>query len=165
MTARFKSHVTRREERGLFGLTMNRMIAIGGGGFLGYTLGNTIHLPLWLKVPLSIASLVLFAYWLGEPAGVPRFLVMLNGWRASIMIAGRNHPESLSGRLCAWLGWDASRTLVNGDTLFASPTHIGDDSLSGIEILDLDELGVGGIEILSDEQVMLGDIVLESDEA
>ena len=156
MTARFKSHVTRREERGLFGLTMNRMIAIGGGGFLGYALGRLLQLPLGLNVPLSIIALVLFAYLLGEPAGVPRFLRLLTAWRASIMVAGRQRPTSLAARLCNALGWDARQTLVNGDALFASPTHISDDSMSGIEILDVDDLTAGGIEILSDDHASTG---------
>lgn len=157
MTARFKSHILKREERGLFGLTFERLMAIGGGGFAGYVLAKALQLTgIWMAPPILI-GLAFTAYWLSEPDGVPRYLSFFAAQKALLLLAARKRPQSLRGLFVKTFAFDTQGLLLDGENLYWLEDYAGDSEMDGIEILELDELNEGGYEILNEDLIILED--------
>ena len=73
-----------------------------------------------------------------------------------MLISARRSPKSMVGRIASLIGWDTSEIILNGDVLFTSATtEVIDNSFSGFEILESDDLHAGGFEIVTDDELFI----------
>jgi hypothetical protein len=155
MTAKFKSRVLNREEKAFGSIDMNRMMSAGMGTGFVYALLRLMNVGI-LLIPGVFTAFFFFIWLTGKPGGIPRYLLFFYGWHAQLLIAARRSSKSLSGRLVSLFSWDVGEIILNGDVLFTSATaEIIDNSLSGFEILDTDDLQAGGFEIVTDDELFI----------
>jgi hypothetical protein len=155
MTARFKSRVMQREEKAFGSVDMNRMMTAGMCTGFVYAFLRLMNSGV-LMIPGVLIAFIFFLWLTGKPGGIPRYLVYVYGWHAKMLIIARRNPKSVSGWVGSLVGWDVSEVVLNGDVLFTSATtEILDESLSGFEILDSDDLNAGGFEIVTDEELFV----------
>src|SRR5258706_1171491 len=93
----FKSHILRRDEKGMFGIPFKRLLGAGLGGGLIITL-TKIPLPS-LSIPLGIVATILILVLTATRGGIPRWQRMLYDWRWRLMVAAIIAPHSLLGGL------------------------------------------------------------------
>lgn len=114
--ADFKSHVLRRDEKGLFGIPFKRLLACGLGGGLVTTVSK-IPLPDW-SVPLGLVSFVALLFLTAPRGGIPRWKHLVYGWQWRLMVAAATAPASLLGKLGRELGLPLEMLEIDGDALF-----------------------------------------------
>lgn len=116
----FKSHVLRRDEKGVFGIPFKRLLGAGLGGGLMITL-TKIPLPT-LSIPLGIVGTILILILTAPRGGIPRWQRMLYDWRWRLMVAAVSAPQSLLGNLGLMFQVPTEPTHIDGDMVF-NPTH------------------------------------------
>ncbi|MEP7285029.1 MAG: hypothetical protein ABI947_04590 [Chloroflexota bacterium] len=112
----FKSHILRRDEKGIFGIPFKRLLGAGLGGGLIITL-TKIPLP-DLSIVLGIVGTILLLILTAPQGGIPRWQRLLYDWRWRLMIAAVNTPQSLLGSVGLLFQIPAEPTDINGDTFF-----------------------------------------------
>ena len=106
MAAEFKSHVLRRDEKGLFGIPFKRLLLGGVGGGLTYTLTN-LALPGW-SIPLAIITALLIVRPPDAPSAldlardialsrVVELVILDRGWHRSALALRQLHPALRDG--------------------------------------------------------------------
>ena len=75
MSADFKSHVLRRDEKGMFGIAFKRLLLAGVGGGLVYTFVR-LALPEW-SIIVGVLVAVAFLVLMGQRGGLP---LWQRGW-------------------------------------------------------------------------------------
>jgi hypothetical protein len=125
--ADFKSHVTRRDEKGLFGIPFNRLLASGLGGGLIATLTK---IP-WpdLSVGLGIAGALALLVLTAPRGGIPRWKVLVYDWRWRLLSAAALAPTGLPGKI---FQVPADVLDIDGDKLFGAE----DNSAPRTELTD-----------------------------
>lgn len=155
MTAKFKSRVLNREEKAFGSVDMNRMMSAGMGTGFVYALLRLINIGL-LLIPGVFIAFFFFIWLTGKPGGIPRYLQFFYSVHAKMLISARRSPRSMAGRVASLVGWDTSEIILNGDVLFTSATtEVIDNSFSGFEILESDDLHAGGFEIVTDDELFV----------
>lgn len=119
MAAHLKSHVLRREEKGLFGVPFKRLLLAGCGGGLAYTL-VTLLLPN-LSIPLAVVTTLLTLILTAPRGGIPRWQLLVYRVRGGLILAAHQSPGSLLARLAELLELPTDCLLVDGEQLFAPP--------------------------------------------
>ncbi len=114
--AEFKSHVLRREEKGMFGIPFKRLLfsALAGGAVTTIT---KIPLP-DLSVLLGIASVFVFLFLTAPRGGIARWKLILFGVRWQLMSAAVLTPKSLAGSIGQALGFPGEGLDIDGDVVF-----------------------------------------------
>ncbi|MEO1666713.1 MAG: hypothetical protein AAFU54_18895 [Chloroflexota bacterium] len=155
MAARFKSRVMSREEKAFGSVDMNRMMTAGMGTGFVYALLRLMQVGI-LMIPGVFIAFFFFVWLTGKPGGVPRYMLFFYGWQAKLLIAARRSPKSMSGRLATLMGRNPNDIILNGDVIYTSATsEILDNSLSGFEIVDSDDINAGGFEIVTDDELYI----------
>src|SRR5215470_4956794 len=114
----FKSHVLRRDEKGMFGIPFKRLLGAGLGGGLIITL-TKIAMPT-LSIPLGMIGAVLILILTTPRGGIPRWQRMLYDWRWRLMVAAVSAPHSLTGSLGLMFQIPAEPTGIDGDVVFSA---------------------------------------------
>lgn len=163
MVAKLKSDVTQRDERGLFGLTMVRILGAGMSGGFGYLfLPKLLPLPGWTGFLFLIGFATLYILATGDIAGVPRWkylYISLSG--RMIVSAHEAGDDSLYATICRFFDWDYDAVVVEASDLFEAADYSDDTSWMEFrfrgKVLDEDEsMGV------SDDLDSLVDLDLDS---
>lgn len=120
MVAKLKSDVTQRDERGLFGLTMVRILGAGMSGGFGYLfLPKLLPLPTWTGFIFLIGFATLYLLATGDIAGVPRWKYLYISLHGRIMVSAHEAgDESLYAAVCRFFEWDYDDVLVEASDLF-----------------------------------------------
>jgi hypothetical protein len=95
--AEFKSHVLRRDEKGLFGIPFKRLLFSGLGGGMVTTMTKMVT-PEW-SVPLGIVSMFVFLFLTAPRGGIPRWQVLLFHLRWRLVTGVTLAPKSVMGTL------------------------------------------------------------------
>ncbi len=120
MAAEFKSHVLRRDEKGLLGIPFKRWLLGGVAGGLVFALAS-LPLGSW-AIPPAVAVAAALLVFTGERRGMPLWQRLLFHWRGNLVIAAARRPEGMAARLAQALEIPvASVFVVDGDQLFAPP--------------------------------------------
>src|SRR5690349_15232079 len=93
--AEFKSHVLRRDEKGLFGIPFKRLLFSGLGGGMVTTFAK-IPFP-DLSIPLGIVSFILLLFLSGPRGGIPRGQLWLLTMYWQLLSAAVFAPKTLLG--------------------------------------------------------------------
>lgn len=120
MAVDFKSHVLRRDEKGLFGIPFKRWLGAGVGGGLAYTVLQMI-LPAYsipFGVVLAVGILVLTA----QRGGIPLWQRLLFRVRGRLLIIAESHPDSFIAQVVDVLDLPSDLVRLDASKVFAS-TH------------------------------------------
>lgn len=122
MTADFKSHTLRRDEKGFLGIPFKRWLLAGVFGGLVYAFAS-LPFPRY-AMPLGIVIAVVVLILTAERGGIPLWQRLMLRWRGQVILAAYQHPGSFAGRLAEWLELEVDTIAqLDGEHLFAIPTH------------------------------------------
>src|SRR5258708_1596169 len=113
----FKSHVLRRDEKGMFGIPFKRLLFSGLGGGAVMTVIKIVSQE--LSIPLGLISVAVFLYLSHPRGGLPRWRLIVYGWRWRLMYAVATAPHSLLGSIGDALKFPPA-VEVDGNRLFNS---------------------------------------------
>jgi len=114
--AEFKSHVTRRDEKGMFGVPFKRLLGCGlGTGALFTVLRMAIP---DVAIPLGVLSFVLLLVMTTPGGGIPRWKHLLYGLRWWLLTAVSLTPASFAGQIGRALGLPAGAVDLDASELF-----------------------------------------------
>jgi hypothetical protein len=120
--ATFKSHVLRREEKGMLGIPFKRWLGSGLGGALALTI---VKIP-WpdQSLLIGLVTAILLLYLTSPKGGIPRWRTLLLSWRWTLRSAAAMAPQSVVGYLGQLLQLSVDMLQINADAIFR-PTHDG----------------------------------------
>lgn len=149
MTATIKSRVLTREEKGIGGISMKRLIFCGMGGGIIYLVLNLSPLSM-CSLPMLLFVFITLLIASGQRYGIPRYL-----W-IQLTIKGRmlltQNPNGLIESVRQQLNLTATQSTVHSHEIFVG-AHSTTTDLSGIQILNHDRDDAVGFEILSDDNI------------
>lgn len=135
-----KSHVLRRDEKGMFGIPFKRILLVLIVGGCTYSFGKIIFgesaaIPAFISL---IGTLIFTA----EIGGIPRYKRAVFGWRGRLMGAASGHPDGLAAQICEMFQLPVDEIMMlDGNTLFKPKIKPidRDDALIGWEIVTVPE--------------------------
>lgn len=117
MVAELKSHVLRRDEKGMFGIPFKRLLGAGIAGVVVFMIARILF-PIG-AIPFGffgfIAALILSAQ-NGGLSLYTRLLYRVRGW---LIIAAASKPDSLVGQIAETLELPTYLVLLDGEQVFA----------------------------------------------
>jgi hypothetical protein len=118
MSATFKSHVLRRDEKGFAGIPFKRLLLGGCGGGLALVLVRVAwpDASLLLGIGVGVGLLVLTA----PRGGLPRWQRSLYGLRGRLLLARFHQPTGALGRLSELFGLPTHLVELDGGALFSA---------------------------------------------
>ncbi len=128
MAVDFRSHVLRRDEKGLFGIPFKRLLLAGCGGGMGYTILNLVA-PGW-SIPLAIVIAVIVIILTGLRGGIPLWQRLWYRVRGQLVLAAIHRPQSLAHQLTSLLNISTDHARLDGAVIFAPPHDRGEVDLS-----------------------------------
>ncbi|MEO1438750.1 MAG: hypothetical protein AAFV33_00010 [Chloroflexota bacterium] len=120
MAADFKSHVLRRDEKGVFGVPFKRLLLAGVGAGLTYATLNMV-LALW-SLPVAGVVGLLTIILTGPRGGIPLWNRLVYRGRGTLVLLAVRHPRGLAARVTDLLNLPTDRVRLNGARVFAPPT-------------------------------------------
>lgn len=114
--AEFKSHVTRRDEKGMFGVPFKRLLGCGLGTGALFTVLRMV-LP-DVAIPFGLSSFVLLLVMTTPRGGIPRWKHLLYGLRWRLLTAVALTPSSMAGQVGVALGLPAGAVDLDASVLF-----------------------------------------------
>lgn len=148
MTAMMKSRVLVREEKGIGGVSMKRLIFCGMAAGILYMLVRLTPLAA-CAVPLLFGVFIGLVILSGTRHGVSRYAWLWLGWRGQLLLRARNAPQGWAAQVCDALNWEVAALSLDGAMLFpAAPTEM---DLHGIEIMTHDD--GDGIAVLEADDI------------
>lgn len=119
MAADFKSHVLRRDEKGLFGIPFKRWLLGGVGGGLTHTVFN-LALAHW-SIPLALLMAVAILILTGPRGGIPLWNRLVYRARGFLLLSAEATPDGVSARLADALNLPVNLVRLDGAQVFAPP--------------------------------------------
>lgn len=135
-----KSHVLRRDEKGMFGIPFKRILLVLIVSGCTYSFGKIIFGE-YAAIP-ALISLVGTLIYTAEIGGIPRYKRTVFDWRGRLMGAASEHPEGLASQICEMFQLPVDEIMMlDGSTLFKPKTKPieRDDALVGWEIVTAPE--------------------------
>ena len=119
MAADFKSHVLRRDEKGVFGVPFKRWLLAGCAAGIAYMI-LSFALPAW-SIPLAFGVLVGMVILTGPRGGIPLWLRLIYRLRGSLLLAASRQPAGMAGQLAQMLELPVDLARLDGARIFAPP--------------------------------------------
>ena len=119
MAADFKSHVLRRDEKGLFGVPFKRWLLAGIGGGLTYTVFN-LALAGW-AIPVAVVTAIAILVMTGLRGGIPLWSRLLYRLRGSLLLVAVRVPDGSTAQIAEALSLPTDLVRLDGTRLFAPP--------------------------------------------
>ena len=117
MASDFKSHVLRRDEKGVFGVPFKRWLLAGVGGGLVYMV-TSFAFRGW-GIPIGIVAVILVIVFTAPRGGIPLWLRLIYRLRGSLLLIALRHPGSIAARLSAIRRSPSSATFVSRSQLIS----------------------------------------------
>ena len=119
MAADFKSHILRRDEKGLFGIPFKRLLLAGVGGGLTYTVFN-LAVSGW-SIPVAVVTALGIVILTGQRGGIPLWNRLIYRFRGTLLLITTRHPHSAIGKLTEALELPIELVQLDGARVFAPP--------------------------------------------
>jgi hypothetical protein len=149
MSARLKSSVLRREERGFGSISMGRLIISGMIGGLCFFAMRLVGLSVFM-IPAGLVAFIAGLVLTNLKHGIPLYLHWLITLRARLLMDSVEHPQSWIGQATKLLEMNTEQlTLDSAKLLSASAVVEEDGSLDEWEIVPDSEQMVG-FEVVTD---------------
>ncbi len=122
MSADFKSHVLRRDEKGFGGVPFKRLLLGGVGGGFAYTVCR-LFAP-GAAIPLGVVLAILLIVLTSPRGGLPLWMRLWLGWRGSILLTAAAHPRGLAAEVARLLTLPLEGARLDGGSVFAPPAGL-----------------------------------------
>lgn len=119
MAVDFKSHVLRRDEKGLFGIPFKRWLGAGVGGGLAYTVLQMI-VPSY-AIPFGVVLALCIIILTAQRGGIALWERLLFRIRGRLLIIAETHPDSLIAQFVEILNLPSDLVKLDGSSVFAPP--------------------------------------------
>jgi len=119
MSADFKSHVLRRDEKGLFGVPFKRWLLAGCGGGLVYTVTNMMATS-W-AIPIAGITAVSLLVFTGSRGGIPRWQRWWYHLRGMLLLGAARQADGWQSWLATTLELPVGLVQLEGAQVFAPP--------------------------------------------
>jgi len=116
--ATFKSHILKRDEKGVFGIPFKRLLGCGLGAGALLTILRTVAPD--LSVIISAVSLLTLLVMTAPRGGIARWKHLLYGMRWRLLTAASLAPKSIAGQVARVLGVPHEGIDIDADALFRS---------------------------------------------
>lgn len=153
MTATMKSRVLTREEKGIGGVSMKRLIFCGMGGGMVYFILNLSPLSM-CSLPSLLVMFIILIIASGQRQGIPRYQWLLLTLKARTLLTAYHQPSGLTAQLIEQLDVPVGKLQIHSGDLFVGTMQTETD-LSGIQILSHDRHDAVGFEVLSHDEIMV----------
>jgi len=137
---KLKSHVLRRDEKGIFGLSMKRTMLSFGSALMLFSVVKT-SLGDMLAAFLGFVLLVTFLVMTSESGGIPRYQHLIYSLRGSLILAA-GHGSMPAVEACKMLQLDFKGLTVLDSALIFKVAQISDGNATA--------LGGWGIDLTAD---------------
>lgn len=117
MAADFKSHVLLRDEKGVLGIPLKRLLLSGVGGGLTYTVFN-IALPN-ASIPTGFIFAVFTLVMTGTRGGLPLWQRLMYRLRGTVLLAAARDNQSVFGSIAKALELPVELVKLDGAVVFA----------------------------------------------
>lgn len=128
MAADFKSHVLRRDEKGLFGIPFKRLLLAGCAGGLAYTLTNIIA-PSW-SIPFALIVIVSAITLTSLRGGIPLWGRIGYRLRGELTRSAVQRPTVITHHLNKLIDLSPDHIRLDSAVIFAPPHDRGEINLS-----------------------------------
>jgi hypothetical protein len=120
MAADFKSHILRRDEKGLFGVPFKRLLMAGIIAGFTYTLSN-LALPLW-SIPLAAGVGIVALVLTGLRGGIPLWERLMYRLRGAALLRAARNPAGIVAQIAHLMEMPLHLLRLDGASVFAPPT-------------------------------------------
>jgi hypothetical protein len=124
MAVDFKSHVLRRDEKGLFGIPFKRLLGAGVGGGLAYTVLQMV-VPAY-AIPFGVVLAFCIITLTAQRGGIALWERLLFRIRGRLLIIASTYPNSLIAQVVDLLDLPPDLVQLDGTSVF-SPPHAHHD--------------------------------------
>lgn len=114
--ATFKSHILRRDEKGIFGIPFKRLLGCGLGAGALFT-GMRMAMP-DMALPGGAVALILLLVFTAPRGGIPRYKHIIYETRWRLISAASLTPGTPAGKLGKALGLPAEEIDIDAGALF-----------------------------------------------
>jgi hypothetical protein len=114
--ATFKSHILRRDEKGIFGIPFKRLLGCGLGAGALFT-GMRMAAP-DMALPGGAIALILLLIFTAPRGGIPRYKHIIYDTRWLLLSAASLAPNTIAGKLGKAFGLPAEQIDIDATTLF-----------------------------------------------
>jgi len=154
--ATFKSHILKRDEKGVFGIPFKRLLGCGLGAGALLTILRTVAPDMSLGI--SAVCLVGLLVMTTPRGGIARWKHLLYGVRWRLLTAASLAPKSIAGQVARALGVPGEGLDIDADALFRSdddaPRTTLSDWVSFAQPLATDALSVEATPGLTLKEVL-----------
>jgi hypothetical protein len=151
MTATMKSRVLTREEKGIGGVSMKRLIFCGMGGGVVYFILNLSPLSM-CSLPSLLVVFVTLIMASGQRHGISRYQWLLLTLQGRTLLHADQHPTGLTRQWLNQFDMPIDNLHIHGGDLFVGAT-LSDTDLSGIQILNNDQPDAFEFEVLHSDEI------------
>ena len=119
MAVDFKSHVLRRDEKGLFGIPFKRWLGAGVGGGLAYTMLQMI-VPSY-AIPFGVVLALCIMVLTAQRGGIALWQRLQFRIRGRLLIIAETHTDSFIAQIVDLLDLPSDLVKLDGSSVFAPP--------------------------------------------
>ncbi len=128
MVAEIKSHVLRRDEKGMFGIPFKRLLGAGVGAVMLFMLVRFM-LPI-AAIPMGFIGFIGLLILTAQRGGLSLYTRLLYRVRGWLIITAVGQPNSLAKRIAEMLELPTHLVMLDGMTVFAPPEKVLEVDLS-----------------------------------
>lgn len=128
MVAELKSHVLRRDEKGMFGIPFKRLLGAGVGGVVVFMVARFI-MPLG-AIPLGFGGFIALLILSAQSGGLSLYTRLLYRVRGWLIIVAASQPHSLIAQVAETLELPTHLVLLDGTHVYAPPEKAVEVDLS-----------------------------------
>lgn len=143
MVAELKSHVLRRDEKGMLGIPFKRLLGAGVGAVMLFMAVRFV-LPI-AALPAGLIGFIGLLILLAQSGGLSLYTRLLYRVRGWLIIAAASRPESVVGQLADTLELPTHLVVLDGELVFAPVGQVLDVNLSEWETYAAPDEGGQGL--------------------
>lgn len=128
MVAEFKSHVLRRDEKGMFGIPFKRLLGAGIGAIIIFMVARFI-IPLG-AIPVGFGGFIALLVLSAQRGGLSLYTRLLYRVRGWLIIAAASQPDSLIAQVAETLELPTHLVMLDGTQVYAPPEKAVEVDLS-----------------------------------
>lgn len=128
MVAELKSHVLRRDEKGMFGIPFKRLLGAGVGGVVIFMVARILF-PIG-AIPFGFVGFIGLPILSAQSGGLSLYTRLLYRVRGWLIIAAASQPDSLMAQVAETLELPTHLVMLDGAQVYAPPEKAVEVDLS-----------------------------------
>ncbi|KAB2893783.1 MAG: hypothetical protein F9K28_07485 [Bacteroidetes bacterium] len=128
MVAELKSHVLRRDEKGMFGIPFKRLLGAGVGGVVIFMVARIVF-PIG-AIPFGFVGFIGLLILSAQSGGLSLYTRLLYRVRGWLIIAAAQQPDSLIAQVAETLELPTHLVMLDGAQVYAPPEKAVEVDLS-----------------------------------